>query len=93
MPHTQSASKRNRKAEKRRVHNKSIIKGVKKARRQVAESIATGDVAKATTDAQTVQKVLDRVSDKGYIHRNKAARLKSRLAKRLKKLAAAGEKK
>jgi small subunit ribosomal protein S20 len=40
----------------------------------------TGDKAKA------VQTLLDRAADKGYIHKNKAARLKSRMVKRLRTL-------
>jgi small subunit ribosomal protein S20 len=90
MPHTQSAWKRNRKAEKRRKHNKEILKGIKRKRKAVAESLKSGDATKIAADTKAVQQVLDRAADKGYIHKNKAARLKSRLAKRAKALATAG---
>lgn len=93
MPHTKSAEKRMRQAEKRRAHNRKIIKGIKQKRKAVAESLAGGDAAKVTADAKAVQQTLDRAATKGYIHPNKAARLKSRLAKKVKAAATGGEKK
>jgi len=47
------------------------------------------DAAKTTTDLKTTQAMLDRAAEKGYIHKNKAARLKSRLVKRIRAAAAA----
>ena len=88
MPHTPSAAKRHRKAEKRKKQNRVAVKKVKAARKTVAEAIKAGDAAKTTTEAKNTQAVLDRAATKGYIHKNKAARLKSRLAKRLKAAAA-----
>jgi small subunit ribosomal protein S20 len=88
MPHTKSAEKRLRQAEKRRKHNRTIAKGIKAKRKAVAESLAGTDAAKTAADAKAVQQVLDRAATKGYIHKNKAARLKSRLAKKLKAAAA-----
>jgi len=84
MPHTKSAGKRLRQNEKRRLRNRAVAKNIKKVRRAVADDLKAGDVAKAATDAVAVQATLDRAATKGYIHPNKAARLKSRLAKRLK---------
>lgn len=88
MPHTPSAAKRHRKAEKRKKQNRVAVKKVKVARKTVAEAIKAGDAAKTTTEVKNTQAVLDRAATKGYIHKNKAARLKSRLAKRLKAVAA-----
>lgn len=100
MPHTPSAAKRLRKAEKRRKQNKVAARKIKVARRGVADALKAGDTTKAAAAFQGVPKkgdtpatagaqaVLDRAAAKGYIHKNKAARLKSRLAKRIKAAAA-----
>jgi small subunit ribosomal protein S20 len=88
MPHTPSAAKRHRKAEKRKKQNRVAVKKVKVARKTVAEAIKAGDAAKTATEVKNTQAVLDRAATKGYIHKNKAARLKSRLSKRLKAAAA-----
>jgi small subunit ribosomal protein S20 len=90
MPHTPSAAKRLRKAEKRRRQNRAAAKKVRVARKATADALKAGDAAKTGEAFKTTQAVLDRAADKGYIHKNKAARLKSRLAKKLK--AAAGPK-
>jgi small subunit ribosomal protein S20 len=88
MPHTPSAAKRHRKADKRKKQNRVAAKKIKVARKAVAEAIKAGDATKTTTEVKNTQSVLDRAATKGYIHPNKAARLKSRLAKRLKTAAA-----
>jgi small subunit ribosomal protein S20 len=88
MPHTPSAAKRHRKSEKRRVRNRIAAKKIKLQRKAADTAIKAGDAAKSATEFKTTQAMLDRAADKGYIHPNKAARLKSRLVKRLR--AAAG---
>lgn len=89
MPHTASAAKRLRKAEKRKAQNRAVAKVIKKKRKDVAEALKGTDAAKTAESAKAVQQTLDRAADKGYIHKNKAARLKSRLAKKVKAAAAA----
>lgn len=84
MPHTPSAEKRLRKAEKRRKQNRVAAKKIKTVRRAVAEALTGGDAAKIGTEVKATQATLDRAAAKGYIHPNKAARLKSRLAKKIK---------
>jgi small subunit ribosomal protein S20 len=54
----------------------------------VATAIAGTDAAVVATEVKNTQAVLDRAATKGYIHKNKAARLKSRLVKRMRALAA-----
>jgi len=88
MPHTASAWKRLRKNEKRRLQNRAAYKKVKVARKSAAAAIAGTDTAAVATALSATQAVLDRAADKGYIHKNKAARLKSRLAKKAKAAAA-----
>ena len=84
MPHTPSAAKRLRKSEKRRRQNRLAAKKIKGQRREVATAMVGTDAAKTTAEVQTTQAMLDRAATKGYIHKNKAARLKSRLVKRLR---------
>lgn len=47
--------------------------------KKVIAAIQTGDYEKATTAYNTAVPVIDRMADKGIIHKNKAARHKSRL--------------
>jgi small subunit ribosomal protein S20 len=89
MPHTASAWKRLRKSEKRRKQNRRIAKSLKLKRKATDAAIKAGDAGKIGEEFKTTQAALDRAADKGYIHRNKAARLKSRLAKRIKAATAA----
>ena len=60
---------------------RTVVKNVQKA-------VVTGDKAKATELFQAAQSVIDSVADKGLFHKNKAARHKSRLAAKVKALAA-----
>jgi small subunit ribosomal protein S20 len=84
MPHTPSASKRLRKSEARRRRNRTAAKKIKTQRKAADGALEAKDAAKSATEFKTTQAVLDRAADKGYIHKNKAARLKSRLVKRLR---------
>ena len=60
---------------------RTVVKNVQKA-------VTSGDKAKATELFQAAQSVIDSVADKGIFHKNKAARHKSRLAAKVKALAA-----
>ena len=84
MPHTKSAEKRARKTEKRRRQNRTMAKVLKAQRRELTETMTGTDAAKTADGFKLVQSTLDRAATKGYIHRNKAARLKSRLVKKLR---------
>ncbi|VTR96488.1 30s ribosomal protein s20 : 30S ribosomal protein S20 OS=Rhodopirellula baltica SWK14 GN=rpsT PE=3 SV=1: Ribosomal_S20p [Gemmata massiliana] len=84
MPHTASAWKRLRKSEKRRRQNRAAAKKLKGQRKEVAAAIIGTDATKSATEVKSTQAMLDRAATKGYIHKNKAARLKSRLVKRLR---------
>ena len=83
MPHTKSAAKRLRQTETRRKRNKTWIKQVKKQNRGVADALKTGDATQTSTALSAAEKQLDKAAAKGVIHKNKAARLKSRLAKKV----------
>ena len=84
MPHTASAWKRLRKTEKRRQRNRAAAKTIKRQRQAADLAIKAGDAANTQTEFKNTQAMLDRAADKGYIHKNKAARLKSRLVKKLR---------
>ncbi len=88
MPHTDSAAKRLRQSDKRRRRNRVVAKIIREKRRTLATDLKAGDVAKTAESAKVVVQALDRAADKGYIHKNKASRLKSRLSKKIKALAA-----
>ena len=83
MPHTKSAWKRLRQTEKRRKRNRTWVKQVKKQNRAFTDALKTGDGAKAGTELVAAAKTLDKAAAKGVIHPNKAARLKSRMARKL----------
>jgi small subunit ribosomal protein S20 len=55
--------------------------------KRVRTAIESGDKAAANTVLQTATSVIDRVADKNIIHKNKAARHKSRLSAAIKSLA------
>ena len=92
MPHTPSAWKRLRKSEKRRRQNRTAAKKIKTQRKEAEAALLAGDAAKIQTEVKVTQTILDRAADKGYIHANKAARLKSRLVKRVRAAANAPKK-
>jgi small subunit ribosomal protein S20 len=82
MANIKSAVKRIGTSEKRRQRNVAVKSAartfVKKARMAIA-----ADATEAQTDVQAAIIALDRAAKKGVIHRNNAARRKSRLMKRL----------
>ena len=61
---------------------RTVVKNVQKA-------VTGGDKAKAAEIFKSAQSVIDSVADKGIFHKNKAARLKSRLSAKVKALALA----
>jgi small subunit ribosomal protein S20 len=89
MPHTESAWKRLRQADKRRRRNRVVAKSIKEKRKELTVALKGTDEAVKTAQTKVVQQALDRAATKGYIHKNKAARLKSRVAKKLKAQTAA----
>lgn len=89
MANSAQARKRARQAVKQRAHNASLRSTLRTAIKRVRQAIATGDKAAAQGVFQTSMAVVDRIADKKIIHKNKAARHKSRLSAQIKALAAA----
>ena len=87
MPHSASAKKRNRQNLRDRERNRQVRSGVKTSVRKVLEAVEAGDVALAQESLRGAAKTTDKAVAKGTIHRNRAARLKSRLSSRVRSLA------
>jgi small subunit ribosomal protein S20 len=84
MPNTKSAKKRLRQSLERRARNRAVKSSLKTHIKKVLTAVEGGDVAATGDEFRTAAKKLDQAAAKGVIHRNKAARLKSRLSARLK---------
>ena len=87
MANTQQARKRARQAESARMHNASLRSMVRTYIKKVVAAIKTGDAEAAKNAYSAAVPVIDRIADKGIIHKNKAARHKSRLNAQIKDLA------
>ena len=88
MANTSSALKRMRQSEKRRLHNSAVRSRVKAAAKMARMALG-GEPGDAPRDAvKRAATIVDRAVSKGVIHRNTAARMKSRLAQKLNKLSA-----
>ena len=87
MANIKSQIKRNRQNEKRRVHNR-VFRG--RARTLISKAQTAIESGSKDTAAEAVKMAissLDKAAEKGIIHKNNAARRKSRLMKRLNELA------
>jgi small subunit ribosomal protein S20 len=84
MPNTKSAKKRHRQSLERRARNRAVKSSLKTQIKKVLNAVGAGDGATSDAEFRTATKKLDQAAAKGVIHRNKAARLKSRLSARLK---------
>lgn len=89
MANTKSAEKAARQAEKHRIRNVALRSRMRTAIRKVNDALASGDKAAVQTAFQAAVPQIDTLVNKGLIHRNKAARHKSRLAAKARKLAQA----
>ena len=89
MANSVQAKKRARQNEKRRQHNASLRSMVRTYLKKVDAAIASGDKAVAQEAYTASVPVIDRLADQGIIHKNKAARHKSRLNAKVKALNAA----
>ena len=88
MANIQSAKKRARQAEKRRRHNAGLRSMVRTYIKKVILAIDAGNKENAQKAYQEAVPVIDRMVSKGIIHKNKAARHKSRLSDHIKEMAA-----
>lgn len=88
MANTAQARKRARQAVKLNAHNSSLRSSLRTAIKSTRKAISAGDKAKASEIFRAASSTIDRIADKKIIHKNKAARHKSRLAAALRALPA-----
>ncbi|MHB8903289.1 MAG: 30S ribosomal protein S20 [Thermoguttaceae bacterium] len=86
MPNTKSAKKQLRQDEELRVRNRSLRSELRTQCRKVREAIKSADLGQAETEFRVAVKKLDRAGARNIIHRNAAARLKSRMSAKIKAL-------
>lgn len=91
MPNTESAKRALRKAERRRLRNRSQRSALRTLIKKVRTFVANGNLEGARVALQTVIKRLDQAADKHLIHKNAAARKKSRLTQLVNKLIQKGQ--
>jgi small subunit ribosomal protein S20 len=89
MANTKSAKKDLRRSAKRRTSNLQTKSALKTFVKKVRVASATGDVDNTKTALTLAVKALDKAAQKGVIHKNAAARRKSRAAKAANKVLAA----
>lgn len=83
MPNITSAKKRARTSENQRMHNKHIRSSMRTKVKAVVSAIENGEKEAATTAYTLAVPALDSSVSKGILHKNKAARQKSRLNSRI----------
>jgi len=86
LANIKSAIKRNKQNEKRRIQNRVVRGSTRTQVKKAKEAMADGDKDTAVLQINEAVKKLDRAVSKGVIHKNNAARRKSRLFKQLAKL-------
>ena len=91
MAHSLSAKKRNRQNIKRRIANRAKKAELKTMVRKLTDAIHDKKVEEATKQFSVVTKRSDQLVAKGIFHKNTVNRRKSRMAKRLNKLAAVAQ--
>ena len=82
MSSNKSASKTTRVAERKRLRNRATKSSVKTLVARLEEKIAAKDISAHENIVAAISSI-DRAVSKGVFHRNKAARLKSRLGRKL----------
>lgn len=87
MANSKQARKRARQSTARNQHNTAQRSKLRTAIRTVRKAIAGGDKAQATEMFRKATSVIDSIADKKIVHKNTAARNKSRLAAALKSMA------
>jgi small subunit ribosomal protein S20 len=88
MPNIKSAVKRVKQSEKRRLRNASQKSALRTAVKTAEVATTQTDVEKAKEALLNATKKLDKAVSKGLLHKNAAARKKSRLAKNVNELSA-----
>lgn len=88
MANIKSQKKRIITNEKRRLRNTSIRSAMKTMIKKAYQSLTSGDEKQKEAAIKKAIAIIDRACSKGVIHKNSAARRKSRLMKRVNKATA-----
>jgi small subunit ribosomal protein S20 len=91
LPILDSVKRELRTAERKQERNRSTRTLSKSTLKKAEKSIATGDVETAKKDTTAAISSIDKAATKRVLHRNNAARHKSRLMKKLNKVQAAAK--
>jgi small subunit ribosomal protein S20 len=87
MANSSQARKRARQNDKRRAHNAGMRSMMRTHIKKVLRAVEAGDKSAAEAAYKAAVPTIDRVADKQMIHKNKAARHKSRLNARIRAMA------
>ncbi|MBW0454257.1 MAG: 30S ribosomal protein S20 [Candidatus Kinetoplastibacterium crithidii] len=86
MANTAQARKRSRQSVERNKHNSSLRSMFRTAIKRVIQAIKSTDKVSAEETFKKTVSIIDRIADKGIIHKNKASRHKSRLSSAIKNM-------
>jgi len=81
LANIRSAAKRARQNIKREMHNRQIKSMLKTSFRRFEESLKSGDPEDTRAKLQAAVRQIDKAAAKGILHKNNAARKKSRLSR------------
>ncbi|WP_308387888.1 30S ribosomal protein S20 [Acidithiobacillus sp. AMEEHan] len=84
MANSAQARKRAIQNQKRRLHNDSLHSRMRTYVKHVLRAVHEGNQEQARAALHTAESIIDKTASKGVIHRNAAARTKSRLSARVK---------
>lgn len=86
MANSKSAEKSARVSARKAVINRRVTSALRTQVKTARKSTDSGDVPEAQKSTRRAVSLLDRAGSRGYIHRNKASRLASRLTRGLNKM-------
>jgi small subunit ribosomal protein S20 len=86
IPNIKSAKKRLAQSEKRRLRNRRRLAALKRVTKELERHLQAGEKDEARQLLPRLMQVADRAASKGPLHRNKAARIKSKWMRRVNQL-------
>lgn len=86
IPNIKSAKKRLVQSEKRRARNRRRLTALRRVSKELERRLAAGEKDKARELLPNLMQAADRAAAKGPLHRNKAARIKSKWTRRVNQL-------
>ena len=89
VPHSRSAKKKVRQSETRRVRNRSSVSALRTEIKKFQAAVDASDIKGATERMRLLSRQLDKLVTRGLVHKNQAARRKSRMTQKVKILSAA----